>query len=345
MIAEGVSVPGEAFQFETRLVWWDFVTGTITRARSNGRRPEPLAAGQTRDLTLTPASPLVFLPDGRRFIAESEVGFLLLHGDTGERERLLCPADQLAEKQRVVLGGFVERSVPFALSPDGRLLAVGRDKGIHLVEVATGETRRTFQPGERALALAFSPDGRRVASTLAWGTALIWDVYPAERPADDWDRLASSPDAAHAAMSSLLPRPAKLIDFAKTVSPAKKAHAARMAAWLDDLDSPRYAMREAAQFALAKLDTDALPQIEAHLKTVSLSPEGRTRAERISAALRAAPLTPDRCRQLRILELLECLNTPEARREMARLAAGEPGYALTVEATESLARMAKRAGK
>ena len=39
------------------------------------------------------------------------------------------------------------------------------------------------------------------------------------------------------------------------------------------------------------------------------------------------------------LELLERLNTPAARREMARLAAGEQGYSLTVDAVESLKRM------
>ncbi len=328
-----------------QLVWWDFVAGKITRSQANGAAPKRVTdnLGSTirleePDHSLAPVAPLTFLPDGRHFIAESAEGFLLLRGDTAERIRLLRPWGDLATSRSIIGGGYVDRTVPFALSPDGRLLAVGQDKGIHLVEIATGEIRRTFQPGERVRALAYSPDGLRLVSA-GESTALVWDVYAPTTPDTAGRSLVETAAKAHSVMCSVRQHPRALIALAKTLSPAKKADTARVADWLKDLDAPKYAVREAAQFELAKLDTDTLPVIDAHLKTPGLSPEARTRAEKARGALRTAPPSPDRRRDTRTLELLERLNTPEARREMARLATGEPGYALTVEAAESLKRM------
>ncbi len=333
-----------------QLVWWDFVAGKVIRSQPNGQGPKVSALDirssanvRPADYTNSPAAPLAFLPDDRGFIAESEEGFLLLRADTAERVRLLCSQGHLATSQSIVGGGYVHPSIPFAVSPDGRLLAVGQDMGIHLVEVATGEIRRTFQPGERVRALAFSPDGQRIASTGESCSALVWDVYAPVIAAAPDRSLTGTAANAQPIMSSLRQHPAELIALAKALTPAKKGDAARVAEWLKDLDAPKYAAREAAQFALAKLDADTLPVIDAHLKTPGLSPEARTRAEKARAALRTAPPTPDRRRDTRTLELLERLNTPEARREMARLATGEPGSALTLEAAESLKRMDQRA--
>ena len=328
-----------------RLVWWDFTVGKVTRSTPNGRMATPAVGGRGRDATNTPAAPRAFLPDGRRFVAESEEGFLLIRGDTGERVRLLCAKGDLVAELQSPRGGHIAESVPFAVSPDGRLLAVGEDKGIHLVETATGEIRRTFQPGEIIRVLAFSPDGLRIASTGESCSALVWDVYAAATPETTGRSLTGTAAEAHSGLYAMRQQPTALLGLANALSPAKKADAARVTEWLKDLDAPKFAAREAAQAALAKLEADALSLIDAHLKTPGLSPEARTRAEKVRAVLLAATPSPEQRQTTRILELLELLNTPDARREMARLAAGEPGYALTVEATESLARMAKRAGK
>ncbi|HYG60016.1 MAG TPA: WD40 repeat domain-containing protein, partial [Symbiobacteriaceae bacterium] len=56
-------------------------------------------------------------------------------------------------------------SHPFALSPDGRYLAAIWDQALALVSVNTGETVTHLDDiiGEEITALAFSPDGRRLA--------------------------------------------------------------------------------------------------------------------------------------------------------------------------------------
>ena len=67
-----------------------------------------------------------------------------------------------------------------ALSPNGRIAAVGIDGGIQLVDLASGEVRTTTGSlSGRPTWLLFSPDGDTVVSTNLDGTVTLWDVESA----------------------------------------------------------------------------------------------------------------------------------------------------------------------
>jgi WD40 repeat protein len=305
---------------------------------------------------------LAFSPDGRALAA----AFFPVQGDFPP-----APGEALAVTVYQVRSGRVLRRVPFrredggaallaglAFSPDGRTLAAGSygDDLLHLVELASGQERRTFRGGQQVVtALAFAPDGRALAAGGEDGTVLVWDmagpggggraVPNAARLEALWSNLAS-PDAGKAgwAVWALGRCPAASVPFLSgRLRPAAAAAASRLRRLIADLDSPHFAVRERAMRRLEQIGEPAEAALSA-ARPRAAGLEARRRVERLLERLRAPTPPLPRLRQLRAVEALEHMGTPPARRLLERLAGGEPASRLTREAAASLHRLSAGGG-
>ena len=118
----------------------------------------------------------------------------------------------------------------------------------------------------------------------------------------------------------------------------------RMTKAVLELDSPRYAIREKATRELEAFGPTALPRLEEALKRSDLTPEWRTRLEKLVADIKAENqlLTTDQRRTLRVIHILEAAETAEAKELLAKLSKANLEAGLSDEARAALERLAKR---
>jgi hypothetical protein len=105
-----------------------------------------------------------------------------------------------------------------------------------------------------------------------------------------------------------------------------------------DLDSDEFDRRERATAELIRVGSRARPMIQARLDGELGSLEVRRRLERIMEKMKSG-LSPEESRDVRALDVLEAIGTPEARELLRTIAGGEPGAPLTREAKRRLARL------
>ena len=106
-----------------------------------------------------------------------------------------------------------------------------------------------------------------------------------------------------------------------------------------DLDADDFETRQKATDALAALG----PAIEATLaKALASNPSAEARRRLHWALERGTTHLP--LRELRAIEVLESIRSPEARRLLQTLARGSPGATSAREARAALARLGKRPG-
>jgi RNA polymerase sigma factor (sigma-70 family) len=241
-----------------------------------------------------------------------------------------------------------------AFSPDGKTLAWGEFGGaVRLWEVATQRERRRFVGHPAAVhSLAFSPDGRMLVSSSMDTTAVAWDVTglrtrgaPLMDAAAAWEALPAT-DAARAdeAVWSLAASPGRALRLLRErLRPASAATVGQMRRFIADLDSRRFAAREAATRELARLGLLAEPALRQAL--AGASPEARRRLERLLVGAQGPVPAGELLRELRAVEVLEHIGDAEARELLARLATGAPESLLTRDAKQALARLKPRSPK
>src|SRR5262249_52762589 len=133
--------------------------------------------------------------------------------------------------------------------------------------------------------------------------------------------------------------PEQAVPFLKRrLSPAAEVDAKQAARLIKDLDSEEFAAREKASEELDKLGAPAEPVLRQALKG-ELSEEARARLQKVVDHLGAASSTWRR--ELRAIELLESIGTPEVREVLQTLAKGAAATLVTREAQLSLERLDK----
>ncbi len=157
-----------------------------------------------------------------------------------------------------------------------------------------------------------------------------------------WNELGSQfAAAAYQASWLLVAAPEQTAPFLKERVRPAVVDSRRITQLLDDLDNDRFASREKAKAELMALGELAESALRKALEGQP-PPEVQRAVNEILKRLQEQPESADRRRQLRAIEVLEHIGTPEAKEVLDKLAKGAPGARITEEARASLQRLAKR---
>jgi hypothetical protein len=332
-------------------------------------------------------STVEFTPDGRRLLVRSWKDALrVLDSATGQSVRDLKPdpsGNRLGGLKsafspdgrcvalydgrlriREVASGKDRLSLPLpngrgdpSFSPDGRFLVCnsssGSDASTCILSSATGKVLARWW-GKQGMAhtLAFSPDGRVLATGGINGTILLWklievDGLPAklskEEAADFWQTLAG-PDAAraHLAIAALAAAPAQAIPLIKEryLPVWKKPDAKRIAELITALDNDSFKVRERATQELYGAGPDAAEAIRQALAK-NPSAEAKKRLQELRNRLSKDP-DPAYLGGLRAIEVLERIGTSETIGVLRELAHKSLPMELQEDIAASLARLENR---
>jgi hypothetical protein len=233
-----------------------------------------------------------------------------------------------------------------ALSADGRWLAFVSGDTVEVADLAhLQDLPRLRLPAADTKALAFAPDGPRLATAHADGTVLVWELPTRREP---W--LGAKVDRLWADLASTVTPDAwksqwHLLDYPGLATEVLKARVKPVPAVADTaeliakLDHPRYAVREEAARELARRGTVVEGDLRAALRKPT-SAEQRERVEALLAKLDATvPPAGDELRALRAVWLLERIGTGEAKTVLEKLAGGAPGSRVTAAAKAALGRV------
>lgn len=323
--------------------WWDPIKGKEYQPKTMGNRPPIMTAENgsriVGELKLEdhPIVPLRWLPNGREILGQSRLGFVIADANDMSLRRVVCRWKDLNHEPTIAAAWFVENDYPYAVSPNGRLLAVPNRDMVMLYDLHTGEPRRFFMVGDTAKTLQFTQDGQQLLIAGRYPWMVMWNVYEPDKTTinADW----TNGFRIHQEICQSIQDPKLVLDLAQKIPTPALPDLKRLANQLTDLDSPQFATREKAEKYLSSLSGDHVRAVEQFMKSPTRSLESRERCERIIKKLRKAPLTQETIQQLRLLEVFEQINHPVARETLQRLATGHEEHLLTVEAKLSMERL------
>jgi dipeptidyl aminopeptidase/acylaminoacyl peptidase len=284
------------------------------------------------------ASGVSFSPDGRTLVV------------TGFTKPLL-----LSE----VATGKTIRSAPAGntvLSPNNRVLAIVRGDALDLVDLHDGKRLRQCKDRSGLTSsVAFSPDGKLLATACNDSTILLWDTTPSEMPEnapplDDKGLLALWHDlgrdevaTAYAAIGKLIAHPGQAVPFLRQrLRPLPPTGPKRLQMLIADLSSETFRVRDAATRELAALGSVAVPALQAALAE-NLPLETQSRLAKLLQEARARAHSVEELTHVRAAQVLEQIATTEAQQVLEKLAAGAQGVPRTEESRDAVRRIAARA--
>jgi hypothetical protein len=236
-------------------------------------------------------------------------------------------------------------TMALSFTADSRsLIAACQSMRVRVWEVASGGLR--YQVDEYVHDMAVAPTGSLIAGIVRFKQVCLWDARtcvvprkqtPLPHPDKAWPALAvADAAAAYDLMRNLMAAPREAVALLdKHLSPAADVSEATLNRLVADLDDESFDVREQASRRLSELDEIARDALG---KAKSPSAEARRRIKDLLGALDGAA-DGNRLRLLRAVEVLESVNTSEARGVLKRLAEGEPKALLTREAKAALGRL------
>jgi RNA polymerase sigma factor (sigma-70 family) len=280
---------------------------------------------------------IAFSPDGRLLATAGERGPAFVWDTTSGKRVAALPK------------GLPVTATAIAFSRDGRFLVTALAAGpMRVWETATWTVRNDF-PGhrDRPTVLTFTPAGQLLSGSVDT-TVLAWDLRPprvaGSVPLDEAWKVLAAGEASEAfkVEGRFLSAPVETVQlFAKRIKPPPALDPKRMRQWLADLDSDEFTLRDAAARSIAELDHQAIPYLEAALKT-AVSLEARRRMEQLLEQQLGGTITPEQLRKSRAVMILELIGDDAARGLFKQWAAGPAGARLTMDASASLRRLGVR---